>query len=129
MKGRRMNNRRHKQEAPSSANQPVPGQLGYRQLNYHQLQRGWRRVSSGGTRRMVIVGVILVPILLFTVWRIVSQPSPRLTEVTRYAQNGKIASRVDSLLSQQAAHQQFSGSVLIAYRDQVILIKEYSMAY
>ncbi len=77
---------------------------------------------------MVIVGVILVPILLFTVWRIVSQPSPRLTEVTRYAQNGKIASRVDSLLSQQAAHQQFSGSVLIAYRDQVLLSKGYSMA-
>jgi CubicO group peptidase (beta-lactamase class C family) len=122
-----MNNRRHKPEAPSSAKQPVPGQLGYRQLNYYQLQRGWRRLS-GGIRRMVIIGVILVPILLFTAWRSASQPSARLTEVTRYAQNVKIASQVNSLLSQQAAHQQFSGSVLIAYRDQVLLSKGYSMA-
>src|SRR5260370_6241542 len=50
------------------------------------------------------------------------------TQATSTVQTTLIAPQVDSLLANMAAHQQFSGSVLIAQHGQVLLSKGYSMA-
>ena len=55
------------------------------------------------------------------------QPTPT-RQATPTAQTALIAPQVDSLLANMAAHQQFSGSVLIAQHGQVLLSKGYSMA-
>ncbi len=55
------------------------------------------------------------------------QPTPT-TQATPTAQTALIAPQVDSLLTNKAAQQQFSGSVLIAQHGQVLLSKGYSMA-
>src|SRR2546421_6530183 len=55
------------------------------------------------------------------------QPKPT-RQATPTAQTALIAPQVDSLLANMAAHQQFSGSVLIAQHGQVLLSKGYSMA-
>src|SRR5205823_834732 len=43
-------------------------------------------------------------------------------------QDALMASQVNNLLMTEVTHQQFSGSVLIAHNDQVLLSKGYSMA-
>ncbi len=121
-----MSNQQHKQEALLPARQSVPGQLGYRQLNYHQLRRGWRRFV-GNTGWVITVIVVLVSVLLFTAWRI-NRPLTRTMETTHNAQIERITSQVDSLLTKKVARQQFSGSILIADYDQEILSRGYSMA-
>ncbi len=88
-----MSNQQHKREALPAARQSVPGQLGYRQLNYHQLRRGWRRFV-GNTGWVVTVIVVLVSVLLFTAWRI-NRPLTRTMETTHNAQIERIASQVD----------------------------------
>ncbi len=50
------------------------------------------------------------------------------TQPTPTAQTALIASQVDSLLTNETTHQQFSGSVLIAQNDQVLLSKGYGEA-
>ena len=50
------------------------------------------------------------------------------TQATPTAQTSLIAPQVDSLLTNMVAHQQFSGSVLIAQHGHVLLSKGYSMA-
>src|SRR5439155_4337380 len=56
------------------------------------------------------------------------QPTPT-RQATPTAQTALIAPQVDSLLANMAAHQQFSGSVLIAQHGQVLLRKGSSMAH
>jgi CubicO group peptidase (beta-lactamase class C family) len=119
-------------DLPFSARQPLPGQLGYRQLGSHQLRRGGRRFVIG-TRQLVTTSLLLL--LLFTVWRTTSllmyhhtPQSSFTTQVTFNPQNAVLAAQVDHLLTNMVTHQQFSGSVLIAHSDQVILSKGYGMA-
>jgi CubicO group peptidase (beta-lactamase class C family) len=50
------------------------------------------------------------------------------TQAAFSAQDAFIASQVNNLLMHEAAHQQFSGSVLLAHNDKVLLRKGYSMA-
>jgi hypothetical protein len=57
-----------------------------------------------------------------------ARSTPQITPTVQSAQNALIVSQVDSLLTNQAAHQQFSGSVLIARDGKVLLSKGYSMA-
>ena len=119
-------------DLPFSARQPLPGQLGYRQLGSHQLRRGGRRFVIG-TRQLVTTSLLLL--LLFTVWRTASllmyHHTPQSSSTTQVAfnpQNAVLAAQVDHLLANMVTHQQFSGSVLIAHSDQVLLSKGYGMA-
>ncbi|HAG97765.1 MAG TPA: hypothetical protein DDW33_09285 [Ktedonobacter sp.] len=57
----------------------------------------------------------------------VQQPTPT-EQATPTPQTALIESQVDSLLRNKAAHQQFSGSVLIAQNGHVLLSKGYSVA-
>jgi CubicO group peptidase (beta-lactamase class C family) len=57
-----------------------------------------------------------------------ARSTPQITPTVQNPQNALIVSQVDSLLTNQAAHQQFSGSVLIARDGKVLLSKGYSMA-
>ena len=121
-----MNNQQREQDAPFSARETVPGQLGYRQLYPHRLLKIRQRLV-GGIAWTVAVGIVLVAVLLFTFWRSASPPV-RVMEATYNMQNAKVASQINSLLVKKVAQQQFSGSVLIASRGQVVLSKGYSMA-
>ena len=60
--------------------------------------------------------------------RQLARSTPQITPTIQSTQNALIVSQVDSLLTKQAAHQQFSGSVLIARDGKVLLSKGYSMA-
>ncbi len=117
----------------SPAQQPAPG---------HHVDRQGR-----GRLRRLVISTNLLLVLLFTVsgsaalltprahhpalaTRLaphLQQPTPT-TQATLSAQTAMIASQVDSLLTDQVAHQQFSGSVLIAQDGQVLLSRGYSMA-
>ena len=133
---------------PFSARQVVPGQLSYRQLNSPQLS--YRQLSSPQLRRsrrrfvkgislLVIASLLLLLVLEFDTHlnHHGQQPNgqqpngqqPTLTrQVAFSSQAALIASQVDNLLTNKATHQQFSGSVLIAHDNQVLLRKGYSMA-
>ena len=119
------------QELPFSARQIVPGQLSYRQLSsgqlsYPRLRKGRRRLVQG-ISFLVIVSALLVLVISIQLNHRSQQPT-RTTHATFNSQDALIASQVDNLLTNEATHQQFSGSVLIARDNQVLLGKGYSMA-
>lgn len=124
---------------PFSARQIVPGQLSYRQLNSPQLS--YRQLSSPQlrrSRRRFVKGISLLVIASLLLLLLVLEldthlnhhgQQPTLTrQVAFSSQAALITSQVDNLLTNKATHQQFSGSVLIAHDDQVLLRKGYSMA-
>ena len=132
---------------PFSARQVVPGQRSYRQRSYRQLnspQLSYRQLSSPQlsypqlrrSRRRFVKGISLLVIasLLLLVLEFDTHlnhhgQQPTLTRQAAFSsQAALIASQVDNLLTNKATHQQFSGSVLIAHDDQVLLRKGYSMA-
>ncbi len=121
---------------PFSARPLVPGQQGYRQLGYlprSDLQRHRRRRRLVvGPRLLVAASLVLVLALLFaavgTVVQVISRAHHPGLATGSNPQAALIASQVDRLLTNQVAHQQFSGSVLIARGGQVLLSKGYSMA-
>ncbi len=121
-----MNNQQREQDAPFSAREIMPGRLGYRQLYPRQLLNVRRRL----VRRIgwtAAIGIVLVVVLLFTSWHTATPPTHSI-KTTYNPQNAKIASQINSLLTKQVAQRQFSGSVLVASHDQVVLSKGYSMA-
>ena len=126
-------NNHTRREVSFSARQIVPGQLSYRQLNPGQLSypragRSQRRFVKG-IRVMVIVSLLLVLILELVLHVNQQGQQPvHATHAALSAQDAFIASQVNDLLMHEAAHQQFSGSVLLAHNDKVILHKGYSMA-
>ena len=95
-----------------------------------------------GAGLLLITGLVLIMVwgnevlLASSVLRPVSttarKPRPPQARTTpganAAARNALIASQVDNLLSQEVAHQQFRGSVLIARKGQVLLSKGYGMA-
>ena len=120
-------------EAPFSARQIVPGQLSYRQLSpgqlsYPRARRSLRRFVKGMSL-LIIVSLLLVLVVELTI-RLNHQgrQSIHTTQAVVSTQDAVIASQVNDLLMHEAAHQQFSGSVLLAHNDKVILHKGYSMA-
>ncbi|TMD69516.1 MAG: beta-lactamase family protein [Chloroflexi bacterium] len=111
----------------------MPGQLGYRhlspgQLSYPQAGRSLHRYVKGMSV-LVIVSLLLVLILELVIH--LNHQSQQLIHATPAAlspQDALMASQVNNLLMTEVTHQQFSGSVLIAHNDQVLLSKGYSMA-
>ncbi len=120
-------------ELPFSARQVVPGQLSYRQLSsgqlsYPQAGRSLRRFVKGMSL-LIIVSFLLVLILELVIH--MNHQGQQLIHTTQAAFSSRdalIASQVNNLLMNEATHQQFSGSVLIAHNDKVLLSKGYSMA-
>ncbi len=122
-----------RREMPYSARQIVPGHLSYRQLSPGQLsspraakslRRFIKRMSV-----LVIVSLLLVPILELVLH--VNQQSQQPVHATQAAlssQDALIASHVNDLLMHEVTLQHFSGSVLLAHHDKVLLRKGYSMA-
>ena len=114
--------------------------------------------GPGRSRRSIVVtgvlvtaSLLLVSVLLFAAWgsalltprvhgqtiaRHATPPTPRAPRPTPTVpatptatpQSALIVSQVDRLLTNEVAHQQFSGSVLIAQDGHVLLSKGYSMA-
>jgi CubicO group peptidase (beta-lactamase class C family) len=131
--GKRKMNDQTRQELPFSARQVVPGQLSYRQLSPGQLsfhhagksQRGFVK----GISLLIIVSLLLVLVLELVMH--LNHQSKQLIHITQAAyssQDALITSQVNNLLMNEATNQQFSGSVLIAHNDKVLLSKGYSMA-
>jgi CubicO group peptidase (beta-lactamase class C family) len=142
--GKRKMNEQQELEFPWLASQPILGQQAD-----HRERRGLR-LFRRNTILYVIASILLIIGFLSTVLgmselvtphvqssTIVThknnsrQPAgstPQITPTVPSAQNALIVSQVDSLLTKQAAHQQFSGSVLIARDGKVLLSKGYSMA-
>ena len=118
---------------PFSARQVVPGQLSYpglrrSQLSYPGLRRSQLRFVKG-ISLLVIASLLLVLVLeLNTHLSHQGQQPMHTTQAAFSSQDALIASQVDHLLTNEATHQQFSGSVLIAHDNQVLLRKGYSMA-
>src|SRR5947209_6334442 len=120
-------------ELPFSSRQIVPGQLSYRQLSPGQLSY----LRAGRSPRRYVKGmsvIIIVSLLLVLVLELImhlnhqGSQSIHTTQAAFSAQDTFIATQVNTLLMNQAAHQQFSGSVLLAYHDKVLLRSGYSMA-
>ncbi len=128
-------------ELPLLTQQPIFGQQ-----PDHRKQRRLRLLGSS-TTLYVIASVLLMLGPLSVAWGIKALVVPRAQHETFVAQkklptrtsmatpqktttqqNALIISQVDGLLSNQVAHQQFSGSVLIAQDGKVLLNKGYSMA-
>jgi CubicO group peptidase (beta-lactamase class C family) len=126
-------------ELPFSSRQLVPGQLGYRQLSYRQ--QGYSQPSRTqqhlviGNRLLVTASLYLVLAFLFAagataiqlMYHHAQRPSPT-TQAKLTSQTALIAPQVDRLLTNMVAYKQFSGSVLIAHDDQVLLSKGYGIA-
>src|SRR6266571_1133844 len=125
--GKRIMNDQQGRKLPFSARQVVPGQLSYRQLNSPQLRRSRRRFVKG-ISLLVISSLLLLVLDLDTHLNHHGQQPTLTRQVAFSSQAALIASQVDNLLTNKATHQQFSGSVLIAHDDQVLLRKGYSMA-
>jgi CubicO group peptidase (beta-lactamase class C family) len=123
-------------EVPFSARQIVPGQLSYRQLSPDQLSypRAARSLRHFVKSMSVVVIVSLLLVLILELVLHVNQQGQQLVNPTRAAlssqssQDALITTQVNDLLMHEAAHQQFSGSVLLAHKDTVLLRKGYSMA-
>ena len=120
-------------EVPFSARQIVPGQLSYRQLSPGQLSypRAGRNLRRFVKRMRVVVIVSLLLVLILELVLHVNHQGRQPVHATQAAlssQDALIASQVHTLLTHEAAYQQFSGSVLIAHHDKVLLRKGYSMA-
>ena len=120
-------------EVPFSARQIVPGQLSYRQLSPGQLSYP----RSGRSLRRFVKGmsvVIIVSLLLVLILELVlhmnhqGQQPVHATQAALSSQDALIITQINTLLMQEATHQQFSGSVLLAHHDKVLLSKGYSMA-
>jgi CubicO group peptidase (beta-lactamase class C family) len=122
------------QELPFSARQVVPGQLSYRQLrsgqlSYPKLHRRRRRFVRGISLLIIACALFVLELGIHLIQLNHNSQQPTLTKhATFNSQVALIASQVDHLLTNEATHQQFSGSVLIAYDGQVLLRKGYSMA-
>ncbi len=126
-------NDQKRRELPFSPRQIVPGQLSYRQLNsdqlsYPQAGRSLRRFIKS-ISVVVIVSLLLVLILELVIHLNHQGQQPmHATQAALRSQDALIASQVNNLLMHEATLQQFSGSVLIAHNDKVLLSKGYSMA-
>jgi CubicO group peptidase (beta-lactamase class C family) len=126
-------NDQKRRELPFSARQVVPGQLSYRQLSSHQLSypqagRSLRRFVKSMSL-LIIVSLLLVLILELVIHLNHQGQQPmHATQAALSLQDALIASQVHTLLMHEATHQQFSGSVLLAHNDKVLLSKGYSMS-
>src|SRR5260370_3430143 len=120
---------------PFSSRQLVPGQLGYRQLSYRQPSyrqpRRERRRPIVGNKLLVIASLFLILAFLYAARSYATRNTTATQPVSHHppanlnSQIALITSRVDRLLTNMVAHQQFSGSVLITHDDQVLLCKGY----
>ncbi len=123
---------------PFSSRQLVPGQLGYRQLSYRQPSyrqpRRERRRPIVGNKLLVIASLFLILAFLYAARSYAARSTTAIQSMSHHpqatlsSQTALITSRVNRLLTNLVAHQQFSGSVLIAHDDQVLLSKGYGMA-
>jgi len=131
--GKRTMNDHTGREVPFSARQIVPGQLSYRQLSPGQLSYPRAARSRRHFVKSLSV-VVIVSLLLVLIQELVlhvyhqGQPPVHPTQAALSSQAALITTQVNDLLMQEAAHQQFSGSVLLAHQDTVLLRKGYSMA-
>src|SRR5712691_4700370 len=133
--GKSMMNDRQEIELSLSAEQPVFGK---------RVDRRWRRGQRYfviGTS-LLIIASLLVLAFLVPDWDTQLAPQAHQPVLATHEnpyrqqtptppviptpQTALIASQVDSLLTNKVAHQQFSGSVLIAHHGQVLLSKGYS---
>ena len=126
-------NDQHRREMPYSARQIVPGHLSYRQLSPGQLSY----FRAGRSRRRFIKRmsvVVIVSLLLVLILELVvhvnqqGQQPVHATHVVISSQDALITTQINTLLMQEATHQHFSGSVLLAHHGKVLLSKGYSMA-
>jgi CubicO group peptidase (beta-lactamase class C family) len=132
-------------EMPYSERQIVPGQLSYRQLSPGQLSspRAAKNLRRFIKRMSVVVIVSLLLVLILELVLHMNQQSQRPVHTTQAALNSQdplnsqaslnpqdalIASQVNDLLMHEVTLQQFSGTVLLAHNDKVLLSKGYSMA-
>ena len=122
--------------------------MNIQQLKHGQFEGGW--YANIDNRKLILAGVFLLLAFLLssgnsgaqiTISRENTTSSTqqvrvrlRHTEAAQVAQptptqqTTQLATQADSLLSQETAQQQFSGTVLIARNGQVLLDKAYSMA-
>ncbi len=121
--------------------------MNIQQIKRRQFELSW--YSDIDNRRLILVGVFLLLAFLLssgnsgaqitasrenTTSSMQARVRQRRTEAAQQAtptpsqQMTQLATQADSLLSQEAAQQQFSGTVLIARNGQVLLNKGYSMA-
>src|SRR5437588_1229983 len=155
--GKKMMNDQQKLELPLSGAPPVSGQqvgLLLPEAPPAPAPQVDLLPPRSSRRPIVVTGVLvtacllLVSVLLFAAWgsalltpRVHSQTiarhttprGPRQTPIlpatpTATPQSALVVSQIDRLLTNQVAHQQFSGSVLIAQDGHVLLSKGYSMA-
>ena len=126
-------NDQHRRAVPFSARQIVPGHLSYRQLSPGQLSYP----RAGMSLRRLVKGMsvaIIVSLLLVLMLELVlhlnqqGQQPAHATHVALSSQDALIATQINTLLMQEATHQHFSGSVLLAHHGKVLLSKGYSMA-
>ncbi len=137
-------NNQQEEESQFSVRQLVPGQLSYRQLAQLPVRpvrpiRKGRRYFGAGNRQLIMSAVLLVLAFLFAAIFIQGLIIPLIHQMIPAKhmdahplqlspQDLRTASRIDQLLANEVAQQQFSGSVLIAKNGQVLLSKGYSMA-
>src|SRR5258708_35592101 len=122
---------------PFSSRQLVPGQLGYRQLSYRQPSyrhpRRERRRPIVGNKLLVIASLFLILAFLYAARSYAARSTTAIQSMSHHpqatlsSQTALITSRVNRLLTNLVAHQQFSGSVLIAHGNQVLLSKGYGL--
>ena len=126
-------NDQHRREVLYSARQIVPGHLSYRQLSPGQLSfpRAAKSLRRYVKRMSVVVIVSLLLVLILELVLHVNHQGQQPVHVTQAAsssQDALIASHVNDLLMHEVTHQHFSGSLLLAHHDKVLLRKGYSMA-
>jgi CubicO group peptidase (beta-lactamase class C family) len=126
-------NDQYRREVSVSTRQIVPGHLSYRHLRPDQLRfphtkkRLRRFVTSMCTFVIACLLLVLVLELVMQVNQHGQQAAPAPHDA-QSSQDALIASQVNALFVHEVASHQFSGSVLIAAHDQVLLRKGYSMA-
>ena len=114
-------------ELSMSSRQPVSG------LEAHRQQKGGHRRLVGASL-LAAASFLWILEILFKVWGTSVLVTPRAqqptltTQATLNSQPAEMISQIDRLLTNKVAHQQFSGSVLIARAGQVLLSKGYGMA-
>jgi CubicO group peptidase (beta-lactamase class C family) len=131
--GKRTMNDQHRREMPFSARQIVPGHLSYRQLSPGRLSspRAGRSQRRFVKSISVVIIVSLVLVLILELVLHVNQQGQQPAHDTHAAlssQDALIATQINTLLMQEATHQHFSGSVLLAHHGKALLSKGYSMA-
>jgi CubicO group peptidase (beta-lactamase class C family) len=131
--GKRKMNDHTKRELPFSARQIVTGELSYRQLSTGQLSypragRSLRRFDKGISLLAIVILVLVLVLGLIIRLNQQGQQSIHITQAGFSAQDALIASQVNNLLMSKTEDLQFSGSVLIAHNDKVLLRKGYSIA-